>query len=309
MNKILLIFISFTLLNCNSSQKNKLTKSTKKSNFCWVSGKIGNRTFEYGAIYISVSINGINNLPFQFDLGANQTLVYENPLKNFPELHNKLEIIDGDANGMEIFKLDSLDLSFGGYSFQDYTSYGLVDYGSKINNNIKPCENEGHFGSIGADLFQNKILVIDFKNQNFKLLDKLDKSQQSQFEFVNTEVSNNFMIIPIKIDEKTYKFIYDSGSSIFPILTSSKIAEQIAEKEINDSLNISNFQNAVKVYSKSIKANPNFGKLDLGKNNIWYSKEDYYQFNEKDYDGVIGNIMFLDKVICIDFKNKKFGIR
>jgi hypothetical protein len=43
---------------------------------------------------------------------------------------------------------------------------------------------------------------------------------------------------------------------------------------------------------------------------VYYEKENYFDkmFEQLKCDGIIGNAFFFNKTICIDFKNKRFGI-
>lgn len=50
------------------------------------------------------------------------------------------------------------------------------------------------------------------------------------------------------------------------------------------------------------------GKSTFTTEEFWFTDEDVFSFEQQGIDGIIGNVFFLDKIIVIDFKNKKFGI-
>ena len=303
-------FCMFIFILGISACQNKPPKQNSllfENTFCWVSDSLDGRFFDKVAIYVPIKINDINNLPFQFDLGANQTLIYENPLKKYPTLHSKIQIIDATAAGNKVFELDSIDLYFGNKQYENYKSYGLIDYGHDINNTLSPCKNEHHFGSIGGDLFQKSAVIIDFIKQTITVTDSLTEQQDSQFHFIDCEIINNYLVIPIEVSGKTYRYIYDTGASLFSILTSESIANELTNKNDKETtLLITNFGTPVETKGKISKGNFKIGQFEFKSDTIRYSS--FFRFEEREYDGLIGNAMFLDRRVCLDFKNKKFGI-
>ncbi len=70
-------------------------------------------------------------------------------------------------------------------------------------------------GIIGGHFFLPKVLYIDFAKSRITLSDRLQKSERKQFENkVNIELVHDIPIATVKIENKTYQFALDSGSSI-----------------------------------------------------------------------------------------------
>ena len=117
------------------------------------------------------------------------------------------------------------------------------------------------------------------------------------------------MHVPITIDDKTYYFLYDSGASIFPMITYKENMKQIIDnREIVENFNLKNFNNPLILRAVDINKNIQLGNNNFMVKQLWFTDEDYFGFKQQNIDGIIGNDFFYDKIIVLDFKNKKFGI-
>lgn len=65
------------------------------------------------------------------------------------------------------------------------------------------------------------------------------------------------------------------------------------------------------VYAQAIKSKVLFGQKQLNKANVYFdnkkSNEDFYK--EEKIWGITGNAYFLNNVVIIDYKNKRFGVK
>lgn len=70
-------------------------------------------------------------------------------------------------------------------------------------------------GIIGGHLFLPKVVTIDFQNSLIVLSDKLTKEEKIQFENkIKINIVNQIPVAKIEIENRTYQFALDSGSSI-----------------------------------------------------------------------------------------------
>lgn len=82
----------------------------------------------------------------------------------------------------------------------------------------------------------------------------------------------------------------------------------IENREIVENFNLKNFNNPLILRAVDINKNIQLGNNNFMVKQLWFTDEDYFGFKQQDIDGIIGNDFFYDKIIVLDFKNKKFGI-
>lgn len=263
--------------------------------FKWERDSINGKMVEKIAMSVPLTIEN-KTYRFQFDLGANMTLIYDKCFEKTEFIKNKKTEQPMEAAGHQVFTVDNQNFSVGKLKVENYKLHGLLNF-----------EQEEACGVVGADLFQNKYLIIDFPNQKATVSDKLKTTKK--IDFVDIKIINNKPILPLEIDGKVYQFQYDNSASIFPIVSYKKNFQNLIESsEIIENFNIRNFNNPLIV--KAIKTNKEIiiGKSTFHTKEFWFTDEDYFSFGQQGIDGIIGNVFFLDKTIVIDFKNKKFGI-
>lgn len=265
--------------------------------FKWEKDSIGNKLIDNIAMSVPFSIEN-KTYPFQFDLGANTTLIYDKCFDGTELLRNKKIDPASDAAGHKIFSVENQNFSIDGYTLKNHKLSGLLNFDQG-----EVC------GVVGADIFQNKYLVIDFPNNKMTVTDVLDKKLKSRADFVSIQVKNNKPILPLKIDNTIYNFQYDSGASIFPVVTyQQNFAELIRNSPYKEELNIRNFNNPLIVKAVKIDKKVQIGTKYFKADELWYTEGDYFSLKQDGIDGIIGNVFFMNKVIIIDFINKKFGI-
>lgn len=286
MQKLLLITIIIFLSTAIKAQS---------FDFKWEKDSLNGKMVDKIAMSVPFTIEN-KTYRFQFDLGANMTLVYDKCFEKTELIKNKKIDQPMEAAGHKVFTVDNQNFSVGKIKIENYKLHGLLNF-----------DQEEACGVIGADLFQNKYLIIDFPNKKAMVSEKLKPSKN--IDFVDIKIINNKPIIPLKIDGKVYHFQYDNGASIFPIVSYKKNFQNLIDSsKIIENFNIRNFNNPLIV--KAIETNKEIiiGKSSFNTNEFWFTDEDYFSLKQQGIDGIIGNVFFLDKTIVIDFKNKKFGI-
>lgn len=283
--------------------------------FHWVGDTISGKYFDKSAIIIPV---GIENIParfsMQFDLGAVRTVIYGNSiepyLEAYPELKKKIDpsrtfLIQGEKNPM--FAGMSLQMS---QAFFEGIDIGYFKgYGATLSKDDLLSETEKHVGTIGPDLFQGKILIIDYPKKRIGICEALPK-EYKKATFMPFNSGDGRPKIPLVINGKTRQVMFDTGSSIFTLQTTKKEALEAASAKIVDSLTVNSW--GKKLTFRGVKANKpiRFGTKVLEGSTLYYDEQetfqDFYKFVE--IWGLTGNAFFLDNTVIIDYKNKLFGV-
>ena len=277
--------------------------------FEWNNEFLGSKYVERVSMNIPARIEGIaNNVTFQFDIGSNYTKIYENPVKSIYEIDetylNKIKNPVQFWN--KIGTIKDISIVFGNYKFTSKNTYVLKNHGSVVSKENILKGDTIHIGTIGADMFQNKILIIDYPNQRFAILDEVPKEYKDNL--IDIEIKKNGMpILPMKINGNIYKIGFDNGSSIFPIICLEKNTNKFSSNPDIDTLKISSWGVQHDVTGKMITdtfelAGQRFSNVKVYTNHAGLGIG-------SSTDGNTGNALFWDKTIIIDYKHKKFGVK
>jgi len=285
--------------------------------FSWESMKLGNRIFDKAAIIVPFKIDGIDaDFTLQFDLGATSSMLYGNSIDYFlnknSALKTKLDtttkrfMIQGSKNGG--FK--NLDAHLGSikYTFDDMAYF--KGFGDTLTVDSIKKGKPIRIGTLGAPFFKDKVLIIDYPNQRFLILDSLSAKAASDFDFVDARLDMGTLKIPFTIDGTPNWLMFDTGSSIFAIMTDQQHYNAFTGNTPVDSLGITSWGQIKMVYGKQINKPVKLGNATLSDNYVYMMPgndwDDFYK--QEKIVGLTGNAFFLNNVVAIDFKHLKFGI-
>ena len=283
--------------------------------FQWVGDSVSGRYYDKAAINIPIKIDGLpHNFNMQFDLGAETTVIYGNSisayLQKYPNFKNKIDtndvfFIQSQKNPM--FK--NVGLSLGNVSFGKKDIGYFREYGEPIPSDSVNTNTIKHIGTIAADLFKNKYLIIDYPNKRISVTEELNE-ELSKSKFLPCSMANGRIIIPLKINGKIENLMFDSGSSIFSLISSEENAKNISSNIISDSLSINSWGKLEKVYGKEINVDIKFNEIKLKPSNVYYFENKMFTdfFKQQNIWGITGNFYFLNSIVIIDYKNSRFGV-
>ena len=284
--------------------------------FEWVGGSVSGRYSDKLAINIPVSIDGLpHKFKMQFDLGAVTTVIYGNSidkyLDKYPKLKNKLDstttfIINGQENPM----FNNVGLSLGNVSFGKRDIGYFKDYGEPIPTDSISTSTQKLIGTIAPDLFKDKYLIVDYPNQRISVAKKLPR-KLAKADLQVCLIEDGRITIPLTINGEVENLMFDTGSSMFALITSEENANQISADNIIDSLSVNSWGNNVTVYGKKITSEVKFGETILQPSIVYYIKDEMFTefFKQQNIWGIAGNAYFLNNIIIIDYKNCRFGIK
>lgn len=278
--------------------------------FTWDNQSLGDKYFEKVSMHIPAQIDGLPyNFTFQFDLGAT-TVIYEiNALsifKKHPEL-NKIGRLKSSFlfwNNKKSFK--DLNLSFGDITAHTNNCEIKKNYGEPVSLNNLTGSSEFRLGTIGADLFQNKILIIDYPKLRFGICDSLPGFYKGSFANIQLDAYGK-AILPMILRGKKYKVVFDNGSSLFPLLVTDDKINNFSTSAATDTIKISSWGTTHNVIGRVLKDTFILAGQTFSNTKVYADYRKDYRTDA--YDAITGNALFWNKTIIIDFKNKKFGVR
>ncbi len=293
-------------IRTNSVEHNQLSWI----NFYWTNDSFGRKHFDKTAMLVYAKVQGVPQVfSFQFDLGSNLTMLYERNLnsaiRRYPVLSQYTGKLKSNLqfwNKNKAFK--KLALDFKNTTATAENCFIRRNYGNdlsfdKKNNDPLPL------GTIGADLFQNKILIIDYLNNRFAICDVLPDALHISFTKMSLD-HNGRALIPLLFRNKKYNALFDNGSSIFPLLVTDDKINQFFSLPPSDTIAVSSWGTVHNVIGHPLKEPFELGGQKFSGTMIYvdYRKE----ARTSEYDLITGNALFWNKTIIIDFKNKQFGV-
>lgn len=318
MKKRSLILVSIIAVFFSCSSQKKLPKHPDKYNwfsFKWYADSVSGRYYDKLAIVLPVEINNLKgNFITQFDLGSNSTDLYGNSLKNYfnsrEELLSLLDTSKKIGSGDDIhYKTKDFVIKL---SDQRITDIWFMDkFGSEIPKDSLQSTSDKLIGTVGANFTKNKVLILDYPNKRMCVLDSMDTYWNTKASFIDCIVKRDRIHIPVTINGKIYRLLFDTGASIFPVSTDYDTWKEIADTTRGiDVLKANSWGEKVNFYGADIKYDTYLGTQKLNKGAVYYNtNKRLLDFNKQEnITGTTGNAFFLNNIVVIDFKNKKFGV-
>lgn len=298
MKNTILIILTLIMISCK--KENNFEKQINWTNFYFKSDTIFGKYYEKLAIIIPVTLeNDTTKYEMQFDLGADMSQFYEIPLREIKSASSKIDTFNINQYSIKTqLYLDNKKSQIS--EFPILKDWGVK--GSKI------------IGTIGADEFKNKILIIDYPNEKFAILDSISTEYKSSFNFVEFKVQSGLINLKLKIENSFYNFLFDTGSSTTPMATTMTLYEKFTGKNKIDIDTIRAHSWGIDVISPGAKNiyPVEIGNIKLKSNQRVYgtdAKHILEFFKELGVDGLISNPYFFNDTIMIDFKNNLFGVK
>lgn len=263
----------------------------------WISSD-GN---SHSALLLPIKVNGIKRTFYmQFDSGSAITVFYKKSLESITEkFHNQITIDAANNFISTAFTIGNMKVAS--------NTFEVLNYGEKINFDDPKAENI--IGTIGTDLLEKRITILDFKNNQFSFIEKTKEDDFTNFEFKKRKI-----LIPSNIENEKLNLLYDSGSSGYELITTKEIWQQYRTKNSAVKTEKGNsWGNTLSIYSASAKKKIQFGKSKLNLSEVTYIEgtSDLQKFLMKrsGMQGMIGNKLFLNHKLILDCRNEKFKLK
>jgi len=273
--KKVLIFVLIGI--CISSCSQKSSQNLEWIPFVWESGSDWGKYIEKMAIYVPVTIE---DLPYkfimQFDLGTPTTCFYGQALIPF---RNKYSSIDNKWNN-QIYRFNNVDLKLGEVAFKDIDIGLFFDEGIELSLDSINAATEIEIGIVGADLFQNKVLLIDYKLNRLAITETVPIEYQN-VSFETFETSNGLVRLPFQIKGNMEYLLFDTGGSFFSLATTKQNALTIGCTPIVDSLTVTSWGRHITFYGLETVTPIMFGSKIMESTIVYYDEmasfDDLYQ--------------------------------
>lgn len=241
-------------------------------------------TANHTAMLVRVKVPGFHGKHYmQFDLGSPHTLLYKNKLPGVTDtLHN----------------------------------HSLLIHKTRFTPQHIPVIDAGHsgpiIGTLGADFINNKVVIFDYPRRRLIISDSIPKKYQTTlypFHFMAGRV-----LLPAKIANQSTILYFDTGSSAYSLITDSATAISLAIPGAAPD------NTPVKSWGRTLTAHnlPSADSVIIAGRSLplhkvtWMSgasDAQVQQMKRVGIGGMTGNRLFLGRVLVVDVRNRRFGIR
>ncbi|EJL72662.1 hypothetical protein [Chryseobacterium populi] len=251
----------------------------------------------YSALLLPVRLKGISQVFYmQLDTGSPTTVFYTNSLQS---IHEKISPKSNLKNIFSSFKLNKMEVSSSGFQ--------LINHGDSADTENPEAVNI--IGTIGNDLLEKRIIILNFKDHTCSFTDRIDEKGFSGFEFKKRKI-----LLPAKIGNEKLKLMFDSGTSGYELITNKESWDQyrLSNSHIKSEKGNS-WGNTLSIKSSAAHQKIEMGSSILKLSEVTYiegtSKMQNFLMKSSGMKGMLGNKIFINHILILDCKREKFMIK
>ncbi|TKC10550.1 hypothetical protein FA048_10230 [Pedobacter polaris] len=288
------------------TNKLSLPVAAYKLKFKWQGDSVLNKWEQHSAILIPVKLkNCPKTFYMQFDLGSPYSLFYSNKLKAISDKYPSAVVPETPAKATTAinFMLHNVQINA--------TEIATTNLG-KVEINWKDKKSIEIIGTIGADLIDQKVLVIDYPGQTLvispEIPSKLKEIQLTDFVYMRKSI-----MLPAKLNGKQTLLFFDTGSSRYSLLADQKTAQSLAQPNGKATTSkVSSWGRMLTANSLQTSANITIAGYELPIGHVTYmegvSSAQVDMMKGLGIGGMTGNKLFLNYKLILDTKDKKFAL-
>ncbi|MET3877630.1 hypothetical protein [Chitinophaga sp. OAE865] len=260
---------------------------------------------QHAAMLIPVKLkNCPKQFYMQFDTGSPYSLFYRNKLKSINSRYPQSVQVTDTTTMLPQFRFTagSTEILAKEITVQQFDSTGINWHQDTME----------IIGTLGTDFIDNKTVIINYPGKYLSIGSNIEANDHlgwSDFIYVRRSI-----LLPASIKEKNTLVYFDTGSSAFELLTNKETA--IALSSLNAVTTIAEVQS----WGKTLKAVnvQTDDTITIASQKIPLQKVTYIEgvsesqvnaMKKMGIGGMVGNGLFLDRVLILDILNKKCCIR
>jgi hypothetical protein len=284
-----------------------ISPATATISFLWQGDSVNTMWEPNAAMLIPIKLQHCSRTFYmQFDLGAPYSLLYKNKIdairKRYPKAF-PLKINEGKVKDF-VFKSGKASITAPEIAVKQFDSSN-IDWMMKNGIEI--------IGTIGADFIDGKISIIDYPRQKLTISDSIPEKLLPHLSLTDFIYTGRRVLLPATIQNKKTLLYFDTGSSMFELLTNKETCHQLAAPDAKRT------QNKVHSWGRLLTANTlaSNDRITLANISIPIHSSTYIegvndtqvaQMSGMGIGGMTGNKLFLCYILVLDTKNKKFGL-
>ncbi|GAB3825582.1 hypothetical protein [Hymenobacter jeollabukensis] len=242
----------------------------------------------------------------QFDTGAPYTVFYAHPLAALRAQYPAA----GPALVPQADTVHDVQFSLGGAELRVRRA-PVLNYGA----HALPADTAAPFviGTLGADVLEGRVLVIDYPRQRFSLYAATPDSLARRADFVPLELKGRRVMLSAELPGQSGPLMFDSGSSAFALLTSqSRWQELIRPAAPVRTKAVNSWGKMLTTYTAPTAAALRLGATELPLGTVSYmtgmTLMQEMLTRVSGLAGMLGNEPFAGRTIILDAPGGRFGV-
>lgn len=276
--------------------------------FAWEADTTNRRAMPHAALLVPVSLPGCPRTCYlQFDTGASYSLLKSNALEVlravYPAARAALRA------GSDTIRNLSFALGKGRVLARNIR---VRPYASAIS---LPADSAVPFviGTLGADLLDGRVLVIDYASQRFTLCASVPDSLLRCSAFVPLEFKERRVLLSAGLQGQPQQLLFDSGSSAFALLTSQSNWQKMARPAaVAKTVGVNSWGKIMTSHTISTAASLQFGTSTIPLRTVTYIEGTGFMnqmlMRFSGMGGMLGNEPFSQQTVIFDVKGGRFGV-
>ncbi|MDB5269376.1 MAG: hypothetical protein JWP58_2416 [Hymenobacter sp.] len=263
----------------------------------------------HAALLVPVSIPGCPRTCYlQFDTGAPYTLLKSNALEvlraNFPATRATLQAQHDTVHNLQ-FTL--------GQGHVLARKIWVRPYATATQLPTNPNE-PFVIGTLGTDVFDGRVLAINYARQSFSLSDSApDSLLRRRATFVPMSFKERRVLLSVGLQGQPQELMFDSGSSAFALLTSPDNWQRMAQPTATaQSVPVNSWGKTLTAHTVATTATMQFGAATLPLGTVTYIEGTTFMqrmlTQVSGMGGMLGNAPFSQHTIILDAKAGRFGV-
>jgi hypothetical protein len=277
------------------------------SPFVWQADNRAQPVVPQAALLLPIVLPGCPRQCYvQFDTGAPSSVFYAYPLAalctRYPGARPYLQP-----------KADTLqDLHFGlGNGQVQAHRLHVIAYG----NRELPADTTAPLlvGTLGADVLEGRVLVLDYRRQRFSLTAQVPDSLGRRAAFVPLAFTGRRLVLSAAVAGEARQLLFDSGSSAFALLTSPATWQQLASPQATpQTAAVNSLGKTLTSHTVATEAALQLGPAKLPLQTVTYMEgttllqRSLMRFSGM--SGMLGNRPFNQHTIIVDVAHQRFGL-
>ena len=279
---------------------------TYELDFQWQGDSLHGGWEPYAAMLLPVTLPGCSQRLFmQFDLGSPSSVLYNAKLLDIHAKYPKAITLTDTTTALQnvSFKVGKMPVLASAITVRQVGARSVPGSSWK-----EPVI----IGTLGTDVIDGRVVAIDYPRKRLTLYPGLPKSIQPS-ELSGFVYTSRSVLLPATIKGKQTMLFFDTGTSGFELLTDRSTYQLLSSPgAIEKEYQVRSWNRFMTAHSSASSDSLMISSKQIPLRMVTYmegaSSAQIDQMIKLGIGGMIGNRLFLNSILVLDTRNKKFGL-
>lgn len=258
----------------------------------------------YSALLLPVKLKGCPTIFYmQFDTGSPYSMLYINKLKSINDRYPALVQVSDTTRKLQQFRFN-----VGGMAVLA-TEIVVRQFDSAGINWSKNAVEV--IGTLGTDLIDNKVIAINYPKKYIQISD--DERKPAGVAWTDFMYEKRRVLLPFSVEGEEKMALFDTGASAFELLTDKATAMHLASPAaVSRSRKVKSWGRTLTATSLPATGSVTMANVQLPLRTVTYiegvSEAQVNMMKKMGMEGMVGNGLFLQSILVIDTRKKRFYV-